>query len=344
MEIEDGVREIADSERHRLDALSERLLGLFAVGVPRSVVGPTGRDHLESLDLQHPTFAQLDHVGFPDDVVHLHLVVVSRAHEDTHAGAAQLLFSYVHPAPDAVREVLLEGFLSLVRVHVKLLQAFGRDVQWVVPLPPDLVLDVANLVGRDHLTFGGDGHGVVAVLLNDRDHRLAGHVATADQYFGVIELRGVQELAPAHLGAVQVGGEKDSWHQLSLHQHFANLPLEPDDVPLHDLLGSLAVAGEDRLQQLDVLLDRFAQAHSTIEDQVPKPKAEVEVPVERVFEKRIARRAIDLAVDRLVELHELALVGGLDLVKTLEEAADRHLVGGGAALRGQLRRVALEND
>src|SRR5579859_3692315 len=52
----------------------------------------------------------------------------------------------------------------------------------------------------------------MAVLLDERDDGLAGHVAAADQRVAVVELRGVQELPPAGLGAVQVGGEKDSWH------------------------------------------------------------------------------------------------------------------------------------
>src|SRR5713226_3429999 len=61
-------------------------------------------------------------------------------------------------------------------------------------------------------TLAGDGHRVVAVLLDDRDHRLARHVAAADEDLGLIELGRVQELAPAHLGAVQVGGEKNPGH------------------------------------------------------------------------------------------------------------------------------------
>src|SRR4029077_12341064 len=85
----------------------------------------------------------------------------------------------------------------------------------VVAPAPDLVLDVANLVGADDLAVGRDGDGVMAVLLDDRDHGLARHVSAADQDVGLIELRGVQELAPAHLGAVEVRSKKYLRHYLS---------------------------------------------------------------------------------------------------------------------------------
>ncbi len=49
-------------------------------------------------------------------------------------------------------------------------------------------------------------------------------------------------------------------------------------------------------------------------------------------------------MDRLVEPHELTLVGRLHLVETLEEVADRLAVSGGAALRGQPSRMTLEDD
>ena len=53
----------------------------------------------------------------------------------------------------------------------------------------------------------------VRAVGDDRDHRLAGHVAAHDQHVGLVELAGVEELAPAHLGAVDVRGEEDP-HQL----------------------------------------------------------------------------------------------------------------------------------
>src|ERR1700724_2243691 len=112
----------------------------------------------------------------------------------------------------------------------------------------------------------------------------------------------------------------------------------------HAVLGALPVAGQDRAEQLDVLLDRLSQPHSVIEDEVPEPQAEVEVPLQRVLEKRVSRRAVDVAVDLLVELHELAGVGRLDSVQPLEEVADDLFLTRTDALSGQPRRVALEDD
>ena len=45
-------------------------------------------------------------------------------------------------------------------------------------------------------------------LLDDRHHGLARHVATEDQNVGFVVLGGVDELAPADLGAVNVRREK----------------------------------------------------------------------------------------------------------------------------------------
>src|SRR6476620_4878503 len=53
----------------------------------------------------------------------------------------------------------------------------------------------------------------VRAVGDDRHHRLAGHVAAHDQDVRLVELAGVEELAPAHLGAVDVGREEDA-HQL----------------------------------------------------------------------------------------------------------------------------------
>ncbi len=64
----------------------------------------------------------------------------------------------------------------------------------------------------------------------------------------------------------------------------------------------------------------------------------------RVLEKRVARRAVDLAVDLLVELHQLALVGELGRVQPLQQVSDRLPVIGAAALRGEPCRMPLEDD
>ena len=43
----------------------------------------------------------------------------------------------------------------------------------------------------------------------DRHDGLAGHVPAQHEHLGLVELAGIQELVPADVGAVDVGGEKD---------------------------------------------------------------------------------------------------------------------------------------
>src|SRR5260370_27335601 len=84
---------------------------------------------------------------------------------------------------------------------------------------------------------------------------------------------------------------------LPLDQHFPDLALEAGDVAPHDVLGAIGVGGQDRLQQLNMLVHRLAQAHLTVDHEVPEPQAQVEVALERRFEERVARGAVDGAVD-----------------------------------------------
>src|SRR6266849_10717050 len=108
----------------------------------------------------------------------------------------------------------------------------------------------------------------------------------------------------------------------------------------HAFLRACAVTGQHRPQQLDVLLDRFPYAHPVIEHEVPESQAEMEVPLERVLEKRVARGSIDLAVYLLVELHELARVRKLHALEPLEQFGDGPVVVGAASLGGEPSGVA----
>src|SRR5450759_3815063 len=212
VEVVDGLRLVRHLARHSFDALSEVLLRLLTMGVPGRVVGPAGRDHREITDLDDPALPQLDDIGAPDDLVHLHLVIVAGTDEAPDPGPAQLLLGESHPAADPVQHHLLEALGSLDRVLVELQQPFHVHAQRVVALAADLGLDISYLLGGNRLLLTGEREREVAVLLDDRDDRLAGHVAAADQYVRVIEPAGVQELPPARLRTVEVGREKDLWH------------------------------------------------------------------------------------------------------------------------------------
>src|SRR5205814_9170882 len=203
-------------------------------------------------------FAELDELGPPDDLVHLHLVVIAGRHEAADARAAELLGRHAHPALDALEHHLLKTRRAFACIPVELVQTVDAHAQRVVALTPDVGLDLGDLVGADSLVLAAERDRVVTVLRDDRHDRLAGHVSAADEDIGVVELRGVEELLPADFRAVQVGGQEYFWH-LPLHEHFSDFALEPDDVPAHDLLGVVAVPGEHRLEQLDVLVHRLAE-------------------------------------------------------------------------------------
>src|SRR6185437_15864312 len=50
---------------------------------------------------------------------------------------------------------------------------------------------------------------VAAAVVDDRHECLAGHVAAEDDHIGLVVLAAVEELAPAHLRSVHVGGKED---------------------------------------------------------------------------------------------------------------------------------------
>ena len=93
-----------------------------------------------------------------------------------------------------------------------------------------------------------------------------------------------------------------------------------------------------------MLIDRLAQAHLTIQHEVPQTKAEVEVPLERRLQERVVRRSVDKAVDLLVQLHQVALVGHPAALQQLQQLAHRLAVGGRDLFGGEPGRVGLEHD
>src|SRR5437879_10292075 len=109
---------------------------------------------------------------------------------------------------------------------------------------------------------------------------------------------------------------------LPFHQHIPDLALEADDVAPHDLLRPLTVAREHGPQQLDVLVHSLAEPHLAVDHQVPEPQAEVEVALEGGLEERVVRGPIDLAVDLLVEPHQLTLVTHALALKDIDTVFD----------------------
>jgi len=212
----------------------------------------------------------------------------------------------------------------------------------VIALAADLGLDVAHLSVPDRLGLARHREREVPILLDDRDNRLARHVSAADEDLSLVELGGVEEFAPAHLRAMEVGGEKDPRHVLSLHENLADLALEACNVASHAVLGPRSVAGQHRAQQLDVLDDRLAQTHLVVEAEVPEPQAQVQVSLERALQEGVPSCPVDLAMDPLVEAHELTLVGRSTCFEDVEKLLDPSTVGRCDSLRREPCRMGLE--
>ena len=85
--------------------------------------------------------------------------------------------------------------------------------------------------------------------------------------------------------------------------------LEVLDVGAHRLGRALAVAVADRLEQRAMLLDGLLELVRAIERDRPDAQREHVVLLERRLEQVVVRRAVDGAVDPLVEVDQLAAAG-----------------------------------
>ena len=129
------------------------------------------------------------------------------------------------------------------------------------------------------------------------------------------------------------------------HQHPAHRLLEVLDVRAHDLGGAVAVAVDDRLEQVAVRLDRGLELVRAVDGDHPDAESEDVVPAERRGHVVVVRGAVDGAVDALVEAHEVDAAAA-DLLGQPPELRAL-LVGrplGGAAGSLRLERLAHLGD
>ena len=123
-------------------------------------------------------------------------------------------------SPSAIQRSTRASISALKRVSTRAesrrprVDLVAGQADRVVAAVADPLLHRAQLVlGREHVLLALQLELPVRAVGDDRDHRLAGHVAAHDQDVGLVELPGIEELAPADVGAVDVGGEEDA-HQL----------------------------------------------------------------------------------------------------------------------------------
>src|SRR5207344_1944323 len=123
------------------------------------------------------------------------------------AGAGEPLLGKRDPPPHLVGHEARERLLAVGRVGGQAVVLGPIAPVGVEAVEPDPLLHVLDLVGRDDLVPAEDAGLVTPVSrLDHGNHHLAGDVPSHDQRVGLVELRGVQELAPALLGAVHVAG------------------------------------------------------------------------------------------------------------------------------------------
>src|SRR6266516_542539 len=96
-------------------------------------------------------------------------------------------------------------------VVLQLTHLFGCRPERVVAAPNHGFLKGGDLVLADELFAILEQRGVPATiaLVDDGDERLAGHVASEDDHVRLVMQAAVQELPPARLGAMDVGGEEE---------------------------------------------------------------------------------------------------------------------------------------
>jgi hypothetical protein len=187
-------------------------LVLLPVGLPRRRVGPSGRGHLEAVDLDDAPLRELDVLGLRDDRVDVELVVVPGTSERSDPGSLELLVGERHPALDGREHLLVEKAVGGLRVVLVLPQFVGIGAERVVAAPLDELLELRYLLLALEIVAVLEQCRVPAsvAVVDDRDEGLAGHVAAEHDHVGLVVLPAVQKLAPAGLGAVNIGGEEEA--------------------------------------------------------------------------------------------------------------------------------------
>src|SRR5438067_12739576 len=97
-------------------------------------------------------------------------------------------------------------------IVAQLAELVGGHAEWVVAAADDRLLELLHLLFTlERLAVLQQGRvPSPAAVVDDRHKCLSRHVAPEDDHVGLVVLAAVEELAPADLGAVHVGGEKDS--------------------------------------------------------------------------------------------------------------------------------------
>src|SRR3990172_8841949 len=210
---EDGVGRILDLADDGFDPPAQRLVQLFAVGLPRRRIRPAGAGHLVMLvEGDDLPFDRVHRTRGGDGVVDFEDVVVSRADVTADARPIEAVVGIGHPALQRLQGLLLEELVRPTRRLRYLLYLFRGGEVGIVATILDGLDHPLDLVGPvQHLLLLEQGPFVLAAGLgDDRDDGLAGHVAAQDEELHVIELGGADEFLPTDFRPVDVGGEEEA--------------------------------------------------------------------------------------------------------------------------------------
>ena len=174
--------------------------------MPRRRIRPRAREHLVFAETYHALVGILDALRAREHGVDLELVIVAGHHEALDVAVRELRIGELQPALElaahhagddalAVLGVLLESPVLVLGAAVRI-EAVEAD--------PLLELRGRLLAPRHLVTAEHVRRPLARSPFDERDERLACDVAAQDQHVGLVERGGVEELAPALLGPVDV--------------------------------------------------------------------------------------------------------------------------------------------
>src|SRR5919202_2742134 len=215
MQVEDAAVHRGHLGGHRLDLAAQVVLVQLTVGLPGRAVGPSGADHADVVvEVDDPPLGQADAARLAQHVVHREDVVVARAHVTLHAGAGQPGIGILHPGPDALHHTLGEEVVHTLGMLLKRGELVLVQAHRVVALAGDRLLHGRGLVLAPQ--YGDLVHELTALVAARVPHEghdgLARHIAAQHEHMGAVEFGARDELLPADVGAMHVGGEENAQH------------------------------------------------------------------------------------------------------------------------------------
>src|SRR5579883_2435591 len=213
MQIEDGPAQIRHLGGQRVDPRGKLLFGQLARAIPRRRVGVAEREQgiavAEVDDLAiavaHPPLGFESPVDDPG-------VVVAGHHITGQLALGQLLLRDLQPAREGLLHQTVEQRVLLGGVSGHGVQLLGPAAVGIHAVEPDVALKLGQLlVGAPGDSATKKGALPATVGLDDDGHdTLAGDVTAHNQDVRAIERPRVEELPPAFLRAVDIGGLIDA--------------------------------------------------------------------------------------------------------------------------------------